>query len=45
MTEVSSQEEYVEALQAQILAILNKVKEEVGVDIPVEIIVKDPNDD
>ncbi len=45
MTEVTNQEEYVEAMKAQILEILNKVKQEVGVDIPVEIIVKDDEDD
>jgi len=36
-----TKEEYVAALQGQVLEILNKVKEELGVDTPIEIIVSE----
>ena len=36
-----TKEEYVAALQEQVLEILNKVMEELGVDTPVEIIVSE----
>ncbi len=45
MTEVNSREEYIEALKLQVLDILNKVKEETGVDTPVEIIFKEEEED
>lgn len=38
---MTSKEEYVQALQSQIVQILNKVKEEVGVDVPIEIVVQE----
>ena len=40
-----SKEEYVAAVQEQVVEILNKVKEELGVDTPVEIIISDGNED
>ena len=39
MTEKDQKESYLTSIQEQILEILNRVKEEVGVDMPVEIIV------
>jgi len=44
MTDEEMRAAYIQSIQEQILEILNKVKEEVGVDTPVEIIVKDSED-
>jgi predicted regulator of Ras-like GTPase activity (Roadblock/LC7/MglB family) len=37
--------EYVASMQAEVISILNKVKEEMGIDTPVEIEVRDVSDD
>jgi len=42
---MKKKEEYVEAMKEQVLEILNAVKEELGVDTPVEIIIKDTEED
>jgi hypothetical protein len=49
MTELSEEErmqEYMRQLQEQVVSILNNVKEELGVDTPIEIEVRevDPNE-
>lgn len=41
----ASFEEYVVALQSQIVEIINKVKEETGVDLPVDIKVRKTEDE
>jgi len=45
MTDEEMRAAYVQSIQDQIMEILNKVKEEVGVDTPIEIIVKDSESD
>jgi len=45
MTDTDKKAEYVAAVQEQVLEILNKVKEELGVDTPVEIIIQDNEED
>lgn len=39
------QEEYLQEVQSQILAILNQVKEELGVDTPIEIEIREAEDE
>lgn len=38
-------QEYVAALQAEILNIVNGIKEEMGIDTPIEITIKEPSTD
>jgi len=48
MSEEMSEEDkqaYLEAIQAQVMEILNGVKEELGVDTPVEIEVRESSTD
>ena len=44
MTEDKMQE-YIESLQSQIVEIINKVKEESGIDIPVDVQVRGTDDE
>lgn len=41
----SEHTEYIQDIQNQILEILNKVKEEMGIDTPIDIQVKEVDDE
>lgn len=44
MTEDNKQEEYIKTIQEQVMNILSGIKEEMGVDMPIEVEVREVDD-